>query len=203
MERCIPVTESGCWLWVGSVDGDGYGFISPYINGERIRLRAHRASYEVFVGEIPDGMFVCHKCDVPGCVNPDHLFAGSALDNTRDMIQKGRDGYRKKETHCTKGHEITPDNITITGRCRICNKVRANKRYAKVRDKGPRSNLSKSGLTGVGYKAFVDRWIAQISINNERIHLGTFRCSLDAYAARRSAEIRYAEAIAKEYQKNS
>lgn len=63
MEKVVPVPESGCWLWLGGVDADGYG----HMNGNR---RAHRVSYERHVGGIPRGMFVCHHCDVPSCVNP-------------------------------------------------------------------------------------------------------------------------------------
>lgn len=200
MDRVIPVTESGCWLWTGCCDRDGYGTLSHYSDGKRKRYRAHRASYFAFKGHVPDDLFVCHKCDVPGCVNPDHLFLGTALDNTRDMIEKGRDGYRAKETHCTMGHLITPENQTTNGRCRICNKRRSNSRYAKHGKNGERANVGKSGMIGVHYKRSVDRWVAHIDINKKRIHLGTFRFSLDAYAARKSAELKYADQRLKQYQ---
>lgn len=76
---------SGCWLWMGETDDKGYphacGFGEP---------KGHRASYRLFVGPIPDGMYVCHKCDVRRCINPEHLFLGSAADNTGDAIRKGR-----------------------------------------------------------------------------------------------------------------
>lgn len=74
-------TNGGCWLWPVK---SGYGVFKG--------KRAHRLSYEAFVGPIPDGLFVCHKCDVPACCNPDHLFVGTALDNSRDMVAKGRAG---------------------------------------------------------------------------------------------------------------
>lgn len=72
-------TNGGCWLWPVSA---GYG----QFKGKR----AHRLSYEAFKGPIPDGLFVCHKCDVPACCNPDHLFVGTASDNSLDMVKKGR-----------------------------------------------------------------------------------------------------------------
>jgi hypothetical protein len=60
---------------------------------------AHRVSYELLVGPIADGMFVCHKCDVPSCVNPDHLFVGTPRDNIQDMFRKGRDNQPVGEQH--------------------------------------------------------------------------------------------------------
>lgn len=83
IEMC-PI--SGCWLWAGS-DKKGYGDFSF---NHRAKTTAHRASWMFFRGEIPSGIFVLHKCDVPACCNPDHLFLGTALDNSKDMISKGR-----------------------------------------------------------------------------------------------------------------
>ena len=80
------VTESGCMIWTGCVDANGYGKIGY---GGKMHL-AHRLSYESVNGKIPDGMHVCHKCDTPSCVNPDHLFLGTQADNISDMVSKGR-----------------------------------------------------------------------------------------------------------------
>lgn len=84
--------DAECWNWVGK-KGHGYGRF--WYNGKTIR--AHRFSYELFFGNVPDCLFVLHKCDNPGCVNPDHLFLGTLLDNSRDMIAKGRGGDQKGE----------------------------------------------------------------------------------------------------------
>lgn len=90
MEK-IRVDENGCWIWTGRLKDTGYGEINP--GGRSSPRGAHRISYELFKGEIPKGMYVLHKCDVRCCVNPDHLFIGTAKDNTQDMMSKGRGKY--------------------------------------------------------------------------------------------------------------
>ncbi len=78
-------TESGCWLYKKSASG-AYGKI-------RFKMKwysAHRESYKAFKGEIPDGKWVCHSCDIPKCVNPDHLFLGTAKENMKDASKKNR-----------------------------------------------------------------------------------------------------------------
>lgn len=77
----VEKTET-CWLWSGGRDPDGYG----EFNG----TRAHRASWELHNGPIPNGLWVLHHCDNPPCVRPDHLFLGSSADNTADKVAKGR-----------------------------------------------------------------------------------------------------------------
>lgn len=77
-----------CWVWTRATTGFGYGKLG--LNGRA--LTAHRRSYEMAYGAIPNGLLVCHRCDNPPCVNPDHLFLGSFADNMRDMHAKGRGG---------------------------------------------------------------------------------------------------------------
>jgi hypothetical protein len=84
--------EDGCWIWQAgtsmlAMNGwphKGYPFV--YYKGKG--LRVHRIMYEQFVGPIPKKLFICHKCDIKQCVNPDHLFAGTQLDNMKDWSQK-------------------------------------------------------------------------------------------------------------------
>lgn len=75
--------ESGCWLWTACENSSGYGMLGPKL--------AHRVSYELHHGPIGAGLFVCHRCDVKRCVNPEHLFLGTVQDNVNDMIAKGRE----------------------------------------------------------------------------------------------------------------
>lgn len=85
-EKSMPVPEAGCWLWMGHCSGR-YGRMR--VGGNKAE-GAHRLSWRLHRGEIPAGMLVCHKCDTPLCVNPDHLFIGTDADNARDRDSKGR-----------------------------------------------------------------------------------------------------------------
>ncbi len=88
----VSKSEQGCWLWTGVCNSKGYGRVINHDGafGLPRNTGAHRFSWCLHFGLIPDGLLVCHKCDTPLCVRPDHLFLGTALDNTRDAISKGR-----------------------------------------------------------------------------------------------------------------
>ena len=106
MGMTMPIPECGCWVWTGNLVGSlGYGGLRV---GNKTP-RAHRVSWELFRGPIPAGMHVLHKCDVPSCVNPDHLFLGTHLENMRDKERKGRGnqptGVRNAKT------TLSPDAI--------------------------------------------------------------------------------------------
>ena len=79
-------TKTGCWVWGGSDRSKGYG----RVRHEGRYIAAHRGSYIVYRGEIPEGMLVCHSCDNRICINPKHLFLGTYKDNMQDMVRKGR-----------------------------------------------------------------------------------------------------------------
>jgi len=103
-EQKFRVTP-GCWLWTATKDEKGYGF---FYSGKR-QERAHRVAYQLYVGEIPEGLQVLHRCDVPSCVNPDHHFLGTNADNIADREVKGRGVRLKGESHgCSK---LTEDAI--------------------------------------------------------------------------------------------
>lgn len=89
-ERFWPKVQRthACWLWTGSTDGRGYGQLSSM--HAKSPVKAHRVSWELANGPIPDGLSVLHACDTPGCVRPDHLFVGTQRDNMRDAAEKGR-----------------------------------------------------------------------------------------------------------------
>lgn len=110
-DRLVAKTSvsDSCWLWGGLTDG-GYGY--GVIKIGTTRWRTHRLSYVLFKGNIPKGMYVCHTCDMPACINPFHLFLGTAKDNAVDMTKKGRNVSSKK-THCQKGHPYSKENTYI------------------------------------------------------------------------------------------
>lgn len=86
---------TGCWEWFGAKASKGYGEIK--IPKTRKQIPAHRLSYLIHKGAIPEDKCVLHKCDHPCCVNPDHLFVGSKLDNARDMVSKNRHCFGEKQ----------------------------------------------------------------------------------------------------------
>lgn len=92
MAKVEKLEGDGCWLWTGSLDTKGYS----QLRVNNMRLRGHRVAYVQFVEPIPDGMLVCHHCDVPRCVRPDHLFLGTNSDNMQDMLAKGRANYAEQ-----------------------------------------------------------------------------------------------------------
>lgn len=80
-----------CWAWKGATNKGGYGRVTvPATLGKYISLTAHRVSWEIHNGSIPQGLCVLHRCDNPPCVNPEHLFVGTRKDNAIDMFKKGR-----------------------------------------------------------------------------------------------------------------
>lgn len=125
--------EGECWLWRGSLSRKGgYGALC---HGGKT-LRATRVAWSLAHGRpFPDGLLACHSCDNPPCVNPAHIWAGTAADNMRDALAKGRVRFAK---HCVAGHPRTPENTHRTKagpRCLTCRPLR-----------GRRTSLGADGL---------------------------------------------------------
>jgi HNH endonuclease len=121
--------ENNCWLWTGAT-AKGYGDLQV---GDK-RQRAHRISWMLHRGKIPKGMFVCHKCDNPPCVNPAHLFLGTNRDNILDCHLKGRNigvkmaAIAKRQIkHCPRNHQYDVENTRYTKdghrKCRKCDRL--------------------------------------------------------------------------------
>lgn len=111
-DRIIIRPKTRCWIWTGDQHKDGYGKIELRENGSYKRYRAHRISYEVFNGPIPDGLHVLHiVCDNPICVNPEHLKIGTNQDNVDDRMKKGRSGNLGE--HCNKSKLKNKDIFEI------------------------------------------------------------------------------------------
>lgn len=98
------VGQNGCWLWTGYLNQDGYGRI--WI--ETRMVMAHRVAYAITNSDVPENLSVCHSCDNPGCVNPEHLWLGSHLENMTDMYQKKR---RKAASGKKNGTHTRPDKV--------------------------------------------------------------------------------------------
>ena len=122
LELSIPEPNSGCWIFTGSLIAAGYGqvTVAPFTVPNR-QGRAHRLSYELFVGPIPAGYVVRHKCDNRACINPDHLCVGTVADNAADMVDRGRSA--KGEGHSQA--RLTRDQVLL-----IANSTEPSKKLA-------------------------------------------------------------------------
>ncbi len=117
-EKCGPITglasklkassvvcdSTGCRLWTRGRNGDGYGLV--WVRG-RGQLLAHRVAYEIWCGPIVRGLFVCHRCDNPACINPQHLWLGTNRDNAQDMASKGRSPRGQKSAQENSNAKLT------------------------------------------------------------------------------------------------
>jgi len=115
--------SSQCWQWTGGKTWDGYGRIK--LNGKTVM--AHRVAYAMLKGEVPKHLILCHTCDNPSCVNPDHLFLGTHKDNALDREAKGRSkrAGKPKLAVCARGHERSPNNLYDYGKGGACKKCLA------------------------------------------------------------------------------
>lgn len=108
----MPGMATPCWIWTGSSDDRGYGQIRESHKRGHL-LKAHRVAYEITNGSIPDGMMVLHRCDNPPCVRADdHLFLGTAADNSRDAARKGRLVFQVHPERCPRGENSSSAKLT-------------------------------------------------------------------------------------------
>lgn len=126
------VERSGeCWNWTGPTNRKGYGLWK--------RSLAHRFSLAEAVPSPDPSLFACHTCDNPPCVNPAHLYWGTAADNARDLVERGTPNNQNSlKTHCKNGHELAGDNLRIVGKdqrrqCRECDNARSRERQRRYR----------------------------------------------------------------------
>lgn len=133
-QRLVKDDTTGCLLWRGSLNEKGYGQIAVEPGKPGL---THRVAWEIYRGPIPNGLCVLHRCDIPACCNPEHLFLGTKADNNADMIAKGRarQGVRQSQkTHCVHGHPLSGENLRIhDGRrfCRTCARLWMQRKRAQ------------------------------------------------------------------------
>jgi len=121
--KCMPVPESGCWVWDGRLSNHGYGVLAI---GHGRTAYAHRTAYEIFRGAIQEGLQIDHLCGVRCCVNPDHLEAVTSTENK--ARGQSRNAINKRKTECKYGHPFNQWNTylrwsgnKLIGRnCKIC-----------------------------------------------------------------------------------
>lgn len=127
----IPEPMSGCWIWLGGIDGNGYGHFLTNAGNKSYLTLAHRWAYEYFIGPISKGLQIDHLCRVRACVNPKHMETVTPGENTRR-------GIRATATHCLRGHEFTETNTAYyrpgARTCRECSRTNQRKNYKRKKE---------------------------------------------------------------------
>jgi hypothetical protein len=179
-----------CWPWLGGKHPQGYG----RFHYEGKSRPATRVAWEIeHNAPFPDGMFACHSCDNPPCVNPAHLWPGTNSDNIRDAVAKGRHAS-KPQPFCKQGHEIVGDNVELTKngrRCRICSREKSAVTQRRWNQRKRELKAANSGITQAARDAAADLYGAR---ENGATSAKIRRGELDHFAAVQA----FAKAIADE-----
>jgi putative hemolysin len=124
--KVVRGNPSQCWEWMAGKNKQGYGI---FVVRPRAAMTAPRFSLQLATGQTGIGLYACHNCDNPACVNPGHLFWGTQADNMLDARTKGRTRGAPRQTHCKRGHKLDAVNRNAFGQCKICNSERMLRRY--------------------------------------------------------------------------
>lgn len=140
--RHCRINERGCWEWMRNKTNAGYGMI----NVDKKTKMVHRLAFELWVSQIPAGLFVCHKCDNPPCFNPEHLFTATPLENSRDMVAKGRSipPHRIYRGESHPGHKLSNEQVILVRKLYVPQKLRLPKtRYISRKELAKQLNISE------------------------------------------------------------
>lgn len=121
--------ENGCMRWMACKFRSGHALFKK----DGVNQGAHRVSYELLVGPIPDGLHIDHLCRVRDCVTPDHLEPVTPAENTRrGLLSERRGSFERAKTHCRNGHPFIPENLVNRSRpgrdCKICHRLREERK---------------------------------------------------------------------------
>lgn len=201
--------RTGCWLWIGAIDSNGYGVAT---NADNATRGAHRVVYELEVGPIPDGYTIHHRCYVRNCVNPAHLEPLTTEDNVSDVVKKCRFPQKPNKTQreatarwragvCRKGHLLSEFGTVVRGTLKdgstqtACRKCRQDVQSAHRARNGvevstPRgsygvrdADLPKSGIKGISWSTAPQRWKVAFYFNGKSYYNGEYKSLSDAELA--------------------
>lgn len=207
----VEVDSNGCHIWGLGRCKDGYGRL--WLEGKT--RRAHRVSYEQFIGEIPASLVVMHKCDNPACINPSHLSLGTQCENVNDMVSKGRNAKGSNQgnsklteeivleiflsednySNLARKHSVDVSLISLIKKKEIW--IHALSDYQKKNDRKdssknmPMPKTNTSGFCGVRWDKSRQKWMAAITVNGKSKTLGRFDDFDEACRCRQDANERY------------